>query len=95
MDDMVQCISEVSRVLRPEGNAVFVIGDNQIGEVTISNSTAVKTIAGHVHLALMSEIVGELPANRRYLPPPSSGTSGTSLQSRMRSEVVLICRLSS
>jgi DNA modification methylase len=88
-DDMVQCISEVSRVLRPKGNAVFVIGDNQIGEVFVSNSNAIKAIAARVHLSLEAEHVRELPPNRRYLPPPSSRTSGVRLQSRMRSEVVL------
>jgi DNA modification methylase len=88
-DDLVQCISEVSRVLRPKGNAVFVIGDNQIGEVFVSNSNAIKAIAARAHLALEAEYVRELPPNRRYLPPPSSRTSGDRLQSRMRSEVIL------
>ena len=88
-DDLVQCISEVSRVLRPKGNAVFVIGDNQFGEVLISNSNAIKAIAARAHLSLDSEHVRDLPPNRRYLPPPSSRTSGTQLQSRMRSEVIL------
>lgn len=88
-DDMVQCVSEVSRVLRPEGSAVFVIGDNQIGDVVVSNSKAIKAIASHAHLMLDAEHIRDLPPNRRYLPPPSSRASGTRLQTRMRSEVIL------
>jgi DNA modification methylase len=87
--DMIKCIAEVSRVLRPEGSAVFVIGDNQIGDVFVSNSSAIKAIAETANLSLNAEHVRDLPPNRRYLPPPSSGTCGDKLQSRMRSEVIL------
>lgn len=89
VSDMARCLSEVSRVLRVGGKAVLVIGDNQIREVFISNSNAIKAIAGQTKLVLDSEITRDLPPNRRYLPPPSSHTECKKLQSRMRSEVVL------
>jgi len=89
VDDMTNCIREISRVLRWNGHAVFVIGDNQIGETFVSNSNAIKAIAKATGLSLKAEHIRDLPPNRRYLPPPSSGSSGVMLQSRMRSEVVL------
>ena len=87
--DMAECVREVARVVRTNGIAVFVLGDNQIGDVFISNSNAVRSLATRFGLTLESEYVREVPPNKRYLPPPSVKSSGTSLQSRIRTEVIL------
>lgn len=89
VSDMSLCIGEVARVIRLGGKVVYVIGNNQMGEVFVSNSNAVKAIASRAGLTLQSEYSRELPPNRRYLPPPSVATSGLNLQSRMRTEVIL------
>lgn len=87
--DMMFCIKEVARVLRIGGEAVYVIGNNQMGQVFVSNSAAVKVIAKSEGLSLESEYSRELPPNRRYLPPPTAAKSGSSFQARMRTEVIL------
>ena len=92
VDDMKKSIDEVARVLRPDGTAVYVLGNNQIKEVFVSNSNAVKALAEIAGLEVEREVVRDLPPNQRYLPPPSKKSSGDSFQARMRKEVVLTFR---
>jgi len=87
--DMKLAIFEVARVLKPEGRAVYVIGNSNLKGAFIENSTAARSLAENTDLRLINEQVRELPPNRRYLPPPSSSKSGGNLQGRMRTEVVL------
>jgi len=87
--DMQSSVTEVARVLKDGGRAVYVVGNNQLGDVFISNSNAVRAVATNAGMKLESEYVRELPPNRRYLPPPSSSGVGKNLESRMRKEVVL------
>lgn len=87
--EMAQSISEVARILKKDGRAVYVVGNNNIDGVFIRNSEFVKCIARDAGLRLVDECERELPPNRRYLPPPSSESAGKNFQSRMRAEVVL------
>lgn len=87
--DMKLAIEEVARVLKPNGRAVYVIGNSNLQGEFIENSTAARSLAENTSLKLQSETIRELPPNRRYLPPPSSEKSGQSLQARMRTEVIL------
>ena len=89
VSDMSNSVAEVKRVLRPGGRAVYVVGNNQMGEVFVRNSDAVKAVAAVSDLRLQAEYSRDLPPNRRYLPPPSLKDSGSKLQARMRAEVVL------
>lgn len=87
--DLAALLSEIRRVLRPEGKAVFVVGNSCLRSVFVRNAQAVSLLAerlGFQHIGEDEE--RELPPNRRYLPPPhASGHSD--LKKRMRTETVL------
>jgi len=89
IDDMRRAVREVARVLSPGGRAVYVVGENTIGDTYIRNSVIVSALAQLSGLKLHERRGRTLPANRRYLPPPSAGSSSTALDARMRREVIL------
>jgi hypothetical protein len=86
--DMHRALREVMRVLAPGGKAVYVVGENTIRGTYIRNSRIICEIAELCGLRLKERRVRNLPANRRYLPPPSS-RKANSMNARMRREVVL------
>ncbi len=89
--DMSNALAEVSRVLRGGGRAVYVVGDSTIRGTFISNSSIVQAVAEKHGMKLHSRQSRDLPANRRYLPPPKSPNfANASLDGRMRREVVLV-----
>jgi DNA modification methylase len=87
--DMRRAMREVARVLVPGGKAVYVMGENTIRGTYIRNSQIISAIAGLCGLRLKERRVRNLPANRRYLPPPSSRNNLAPMDARMRREVVL------
>ena len=88
--DMGQALTEVSRVLQVGGRAVYVVGDSTIRGTFIRNSRIVEAVGQENGLTLKSRQSRDLPANRRYLPPPKRGASTASMDARMRREVVLV-----
>jgi len=88
--DMGRALHEVSRVLRAGGRAVYVVGDSTVRGTFIRNSAIITAAAQEHGLTLHSRHCRTLPANRRYLPPPSRGRSNAAMDSRMRREVVLV-----
>lgn len=87
--DMNQALSETARVLRSGATAIYVVGDSTIKGTFVRNSRIVLTLARRHGLSLVSRHSRSLPANRRYLPPPSAGSDESALDSRMRREVVM------
>jgi len=87
--DMDSVCSEIARVLKPSGTAIFVIGDSTIRGAFIRNSKVIENLSEHHGLILAVKEERTLPESRRYLPPPSNKTAGKQLQSRMRKEVIL------
>jgi hypothetical protein len=87
--DMGQAVAEVSRVLRTGGRAVYVVGDSTVRGTFIQNSSIVAAVASEHGLTLQSQQSRELPANRRYLPPPGQDGLGARMDARMRREVVM------
>ena len=87
IDNMRQVVQEASRVLVGGGLAVFVIGENTVYGTFIQNLCIIETLANDIGLRCVGRHSRELPANRRYLPPPSTRT--TALDVRMRQKVVL------
>lgn len=87
--DMDRALSEVARVLRPGGRAVYVVGDSMSRGTFISNSKIVAAVAKRHGLQQTSRQSRELPANRRYLPPPKAGASNATMDGRLRREVVV------
>jgi DNA modification methylase len=86
--DMHAVISEIHRALRPQGKAVFVIGNSCLKDVFIQNSLLITTAAQRVGLELVRERERDLPPSRRYLPPPAEGGQAD-LNKRMRTESIL------
>ncbi len=89
IEDMHQAMREVARVLVPGGKAVYVIGENTVRGTYIRTSRIITAIAQLCELRVEYRRVRALPANRRYLPPPSRGSNSDSMDARMRREVVL------
>jgi DNA modification methylase len=89
IDDMRCAICEVARVLARGGKAVYVVGENTIRGTYIRNSLVISAVAELSGLTLEKRCSRILPANRRYLPPPSNLDSTAALDTRMRREVIL------
>lgn len=87
--DMRAAIREAARVLAPGGEAVYVVGENTIRGTYIRNSRIICEIAQLCGLRLKERRVRNLPANRRYMPPPSALSSSAPMDTRMSREVVL------
>jgi DNA modification methylase len=85
--DLDALLRETFRVLRPRGCATFVIGNSCVQGVYVKNSTAIKELGKAIGFKLKYSKIRRLPANRRYLPPPSKNAGVIS--NRMRTETVL------
>jgi hypothetical protein len=90
--DLDTAIGEVARVLRPEGRAIYVVGDCNLRALYIENSRIVCSLMRSHDLVWVSTRRRELPRSKRYLPPPCSKKAGSQLQGRMGEEVVLAFR---
>ncbi|MGY4500898.1 DNA modification methylase [Bradyrhizobium sp. GM24.11] len=87
--DMRDSLSEVSRVLKKGGDAVYVVGDSTVRGSFVRNSEIVRSVAELNGLTLVDRRSRNLPANRRYLPPPKKASLPAPLDTRMRREVIL------
>jgi hypothetical protein len=85
--DIRGMMSEVARVLRPEGKAILVVGNSCLKNVFINNAGGIVKAASQVGLKLVSSTERELPDSKRYLPMPSKRTAA--LGRRMRTETIL------
>ena len=89
IDDMRRVVGEAARVLVNDGRAVYVVGENTVRGTFISNSLILKAVANIAGLHCTAQRSRELPANRRYLPPPTTQSETAALGGRMRREVIL------
>lgn len=87
--DMQRAVSETSRVLADNGRAVYVVGENTVRGTFIRNAMIVEAVANNAGLRCLARRSRELPANRRYLPPPSKQAQEGTLGNRLRREVIL------
>jgi SAM-dependent methyltransferase len=87
--DLDAAISEVARVLKPDGRAIYVVGDCNLRGNFVANSQLLRSLAAAHGLRWVSSRRRELPTNRRYLPPPCSAKAGAQLRTRMGEEVVI------
>lgn len=86
-EDVYRMMSEIARVLKPDGRAILVVGNSCIKGEFVQNSAGIIRAAEMVGLRLKTEVERQLPTQRRYLPLPASGVN--SLSTRMRTEVVV------
>ncbi len=89
VEDMHRAVKEGARVLVRGGRAVYVMGENTIRGTYIPNSRIMRAVAELSGLKADGRRSRTLPANRRYLPPPSTNTTSDALDARMRREVIL------
>ena len=92
INDMQRAVGETSRVLVGNGRAVYVVGENTVRGTFIRNAMIVEAVASNVGLRCNTRRSRELPANRRYLPPPSKQSETATLCNRLRREVILTFR---
>lgn len=86
--DLHAIMKETTRVLRTGGAATFVIADATLFGIPVALGDVVDKLARKVGLERTERIERELPADRRYLPPPGRGRT-SDLTRRMRREVCL------
>lgn len=86
--DTFQILREAHRVLKPQGRAVYVIGDSCLKGVLIKNSQIITLSAGHAGFKRQTIERRDIPINHRSLPFPSSDHSNP-LNKRMRHEHVI------
>lgn len=92
--DMKAVLTQLKRVVKTEGKVVMVVGNSFLRGSVIDNAGIVESLANSVGFHCIERTSREIPARRRYLPPPKAlGTSA--LDSRMRNETVLIFQRSS
>ncbi|SDT34451.1 hypothetical protein [Bradyrhizobium canariense] len=89
IEDMRCAVHEAARVLAPGGKAVYVVGENTVRGTFIPNAKIVSAVAELCGLKTESRRARQLPANRRYLPPPTLQNAPEALGGRMRREVIL------
>lgn len=87
--EMNRVFSECRRVLKDDGQAVFVIGDSTLRGLFIRNSEGLIHLAHRNGFRLTAKTTRSLPENRRYLPPPAARNPANGLQRRMQEEVIL------
>lgn len=92
IDDMRRVVCEVSRVLTADGRAVYVVGENTVRGTFIRNATILESVARAAGLHCTKRRSRDLPASRRYLPPPSKQSKTATLSNRLRREVILTFR---
>lgn len=85
--DIGRFVSEVARVLKPGGEATFVVGNSCLKNTFIHNASAVAAAARAAGLKAKQKFERELPDRHRYLPIPSDAKKP--LGKRMRTETIL------
>ena len=84
----IRCMmSEISRVLKPKGRAILVVGNSCLENVFVNNAKGIRTAASQAGLRLFGSSERSLPDSKRYLPTPAKRQ--TALGKRIRTEAVL------
>jgi hypothetical protein len=91
VSDLSGTVRELKRVLRDDGYAAFVVAEATLEGIPIKISALLEEAAAHLGLRCMEREQRELPASRRYLPPPNNGGSGA-LDRRMKTESYMTFR---
>ena len=89
--DMLACLRQTNRVLRPGGYAVYVVSNSSLRGNEVDTARITTEVAEEAGLSLEDRYVRDIPRQHRYLPPPQS-TGNSQLAARMRTETVLFFR---
>ena len=85
--DMTAVLRELRRVVKRGGRVVLVLGNSFLRGAAVDNAGLVESLARSIGFETTSRDEREIPARRRYLPPPGAGAGA--LDARMRTETVL------
>lgn len=86
--DACNLMRETARVLKPNGRAIFVVGNSRLKNVFVENSKIFHEAGKFYGLKLTKQpVTRKLPINCRYLPMPKGNTNA--LSKRMKTEVIL------
>lgn len=88
--DLCEVAKEAHRVLKPSGEATYVVGNSRIKGHEIRNSTLLIHAAELAGFEVENQFIRQIPENKRYLPVNGSDESG--LANRMRSEHVVVLK---
>jgi adenine-specific DNA methylase len=86
--DLDAVLAEQARVLRRDGRLTLVVADGTVGGSPVRVARLCVQLAAQRGFRVTSRRVRELPASRRYLPPPLAGSDGH-LHRRMRAETAV------
>ena len=85
--DMDAVLHQLASVVKRNGQVVLVLGNSFLRGAIIDNAELIRTLADRIGFHLQGRYGREIPARRRYLPPPGNGQGA--LDFRMRTETVL------
>ena len=88
--DMQAVLRQIYRTVKPTGHVVVVIGNSFIRGTRVNNAELIQALAMEIGFHVHDRHTREIPARRRYLPPPGDGKNA--LDTRMRIETVLTLR---
>ncbi|MDE2794627.1 MAG: hypothetical protein OXL34_07390 [Gemmatimonadota bacterium] len=88
--DMEAVLQQVHRTVKPTGYVVLVLGNSFMRGTRVNNAGLIEALATKRGFRVEDRKTREIPARRRYLPPPGDGTNA--LDTRMRIETVLTLR---
>ena len=86
--DMNAVLRQLGRVVKRNGRIVLVLSNSFLRGAIVNNAMLIETLAKDIGLQLQNRYDREIPARRRYLPPPRDGQNA--LDARMRIETVLV-----
>lgn len=87
IDDSINIMNEISRVLKLGKKATLVIGDSTLNGIFIRNSQVFREAGKLCGLSLKNMRKRAIPLNKRYLPVPKN--EANSLSKRMKDELIL------
>lgn len=85
--DMKAVLEEAYRTVKLSGRVVMVLGNSFIRGTKVDNAGLVEALAIGSGFRVVDRSTRDIPARRRYLPPPGDGKNA--LDTRMRTETVL------
>lgn len=91
LSDMRKVLSEIVRVLKPNGIAIFVVGPYIINKRRTDAYEVISSISESVGLKTVGAVSRNICSSRRSLPPPSAFEHNP-LSKRMRKELILAFR---
>ena len=88
--DMEAVLRQVHRTVKENGYVVMVLGNSFIRGARVNNAQLIEALAIRNGFKVQDRKTREIPARRRYLPPPGDGKNA--LDTRIRIETVLTLR---